>query len=40
MTTYYSRYSDIQEWSDYYQWLHRNNLTDNFQTFTQFKESK
>jgi hypothetical protein len=35
MTTYYSRYSDIQEWSDYYQWLHRNNLTDNFQTFTQ-----
>ncbi len=28
MTTYYSRYSDIQEWSDYYQWLHRNNLTE------------
>jgi hypothetical protein len=37
---YYTRFSDIQEWADYYQWLHRNNLTDNFQIFARFKESK
>lgn len=37
---YYTRFSDVQEWTDYYQWLHRNNLTDNFQIFAQFKESK
>jgi hypothetical protein len=37
---YYTRFSDVREWSDYYQWLHRNNLTDNFQIFAQFKESK
>lgn len=37
---YYTRFSDVQEWTDYYQWLHRNNLTDNFQIFARFQESK
>lgn len=37
---YYSRFTDIHEWSDYYQWLHQNNLTDTAQSYHQFKEKK
>ena len=35
---YYSRFCDAQEWSDYYKWLYDNKLSDNFQTYAQFKQ--
>jgi|LakMenEpi03Aug12_release.lakeMendotaPanAssembly.Ray.scaffolds.fasta_scaffold1942947_1 hypothetical protein len=39
-TAYYSRFSDRQEWSDYYQWLYRNNLTDSLNFLYQFKAER
>ncbi|MDV3002453.1 MAG: hypothetical protein N5P05_004108 (plasmid) [Chroococcopsis gigantea SAG 12.99] len=37
---YYSRFVDVKEWADYYQWLHRNNLPDNGNNLLKFKGGK